>query len=193
MSNFDVTNTQHAMALMLIIAELKAFNSTSDQAVGGAEALGLVPDDLDILKQELSAAVKLKVMHELGFTAPEGREKVEAALKVAEEIAQIALTADKTVEVLKERGLAKVDELEGKVVYDASFRDDEAVKASVQAETFARIKAFIGDANNEDNDEGINEATLEGVEAGGEFAAGEEQEEARDGAGDVQVSASVAA
>ena len=191
MSKFDVTNTQHTMALLLLIAELKAFNAVSDSAVSGAEALGLVPDDLGLLKTELANAVKLKFMHAFGLTPPDKVAEVEAALNIATEIAQIALTTEKTVEVIKERGLATVDELTGKVVYDTSFRDDAEVKASVQAETFARIKAFM-DANNEDNVEGNNEATLEGVEAGGEFA-GEEQEEARDGAGHVPVSASVAA
>lgn len=192
MSKFDVTNTQHVMALLLIVSELKAFNAVSDSAVGGAEAMGLVPEDLELLKKEMGNAVKLKFMHALGLTPPDKVAEVEAALDIATEIAQIALTTEKTIEVIKERGLATVDELTGKVVYDTSFRDDAEVKASVQAETFARIKAFI-DANNEDNVEGNDEGTPEGVEAGGEFAAGEEQEEARDGAGDVQVSASVAA
>jgi hypothetical protein len=190
MSNFNVLNSQHVLALSIISAEAELFNTISRKAQSFAESLGLVPSDLDTLKKELANISGLVLLGQADQRFANDRA-FQQAVTAGTEIAFTVAAAHQVTAIMKERGLLFVND-NSELVYSDGIANDSSLYHEVMVEAFKRVEADIN-ANNNNEDDAENEQG--GAEALDEQAGsvGEEQEEAGDGNRDVPVSASLAA
>lgn len=173
MSNFDVNNKQHVVALSLIAAEVKHFGTVSFNAMLAASTFGLVPSDIDLLNQKLKTAI-----------VNDDRALIPAATA--------ALVTEATVAEIKRMGLASVDD--GELVFDEEKLKDPDTRSKLQtAAKLSVLKSIDDGLTNEKDNEENQQSPDEGEGKASAFSAGQEQKEADNGPGDVSVSSPVAA
>ena len=149
MSNFNVLNTRHVMALSIIATEAALFNTISERAISFAHSLGLVLEDIDLLMREMKNAAGLVALAHVD-EGLRGNPDFLKAVDAARVFAGTVALSHKVTEIAKERGLLFVND-DSELVYDtdgmtANYRE-------IAAEAYRRVEDEVNANNTEDNEE----------------------------------------